>query len=78
MNYEQRVTEIIVMPEGAGLIGEQATRINLVDEGAGEFVIVEQESGSIRIDPEEWPTIKQAIDRMIGAAAVIEQEHGHD
>lgn len=66
--YEQRITSITVAPAGDGTYSDDATRIDLIDEGAGEFVSVEQDSGSVRIDPEEWPAIREAIDRMIAEA----------
>jgi hypothetical protein len=44
------------------------TEIEIIDEAAGEFLKVSQCSehheGSIKIDPEEWPTLKAAIDKM--------------
>jgi len=68
--YVQRVTEITVLPAGMSPSSERATRIKIADEGGGEFVEVEQIdssliSGLIRIDPDEWPHIRDAIDKMI-------------
>jgi hypothetical protein len=44
------------------------TEIEIVDEAAGEFLKVSQCSehheGSIKIDAEEWLTLKAAIDKM--------------
>lgn len=46
-----------------------ATTVEIIDEAAGEFVVVEQHGrtgiGKIMINPEEWPAIRRAIDRMI-------------
>lgn len=57
------------MPAGEPIFSERATRISIVDEAAGEFVEVSQESraglGKIAIDREEWPTLRAAIDKMI-------------
>ena len=50
------------------MYSDRATDITIVDEGGGEFVEVEQhldEYGKIGINPEEWPTIRAAIDKMV-------------
>lgn len=70
MTYTQRVTEITVLPAGLSPSSERATRIKIADEGGGEFIEVEQihsnlVSGLTRIDPDEWPHIRDAIDKMI-------------
>ena len=47
------------------LLASNSTDIEIVGEGAGEFVEVKQhteESGKVQIDPEEWPAIREAID----------------
>jgi len=68
--YETRTTSICVMPVGEPTFSEMATHIEIQDEGAGEFVEVKQFAGfngnrTIRIDKEEWPAIRSAIDSMI-------------
>jgi hypothetical protein len=66
MSYETRILALVVLPEGDGILYERATRIEIDDEGAGEFVTLEQsEDRKIRIDPDEWPEMRAAIDRMI-------------
>lgn len=69
MKYESRITRITVAPEKEPLFSELATTITIDDEAAGEFVVVEQNhsaaSGKIAINPEEWPALREAIDRMI-------------
>ena len=65
--HEARIVAITVAPKGEGVLSEQATRIEYIDEGAGEFVEVSQViGGKIGIDPKEWPHIRDAIDKMIG------------
>ena len=68
MKYEERITTVIVVPEGKPLFDAHATVIKLGDEAAGEFLIVEQHaedvSGEIRIDIDEWPKIRLAINKM--------------
>lgn len=67
--YLSRTTQITVLPKGAAIYNETATKITIEDEASGEFVVVEQsreDYGKIAIVPEEWPKIREAIDRLIG------------
>jgi hypothetical protein len=70
-NYEMRIIKIVVAPKGEPIWSEQATQIEIVDEAAGEFVKVTQEGGhtdlakSICFGPDQWVTIREAIDDMI-------------
>lgn len=44
---------------------ESETEVEIVDEGAGEFLLVSQpmdDGAGIRIDGDEWPAIRDAID----------------
>lgn len=67
--YTQRVTQIMVAPDGEPIFAEMAITVTIEDEAAGEFVFVEQygrdEPGKIAISPEEWPALRAAINRMI-------------
>lgn len=70
MEYETRTLKIGVLIKGESIFHQSMTEIEIIDEAAGEFVKVtqnpdEEESGSILIDPTEWPTLKNAIDQMI-------------
>lgn len=69
MTYEIRTTCLTVNQTGEPLFSEAATEVRVVDEAAGEFVEVSQEGradlGKIQINPEEWPTLRDAIDQMI-------------
>jgi hypothetical protein len=68
---------LIVMPKGADIFDERATRISLDDEGGGPFVVVKQEGrndNAIAIDAKEWPAIRGAIQRMLNVAQGIEAE----
>jgi len=68
MIYEERITSIVVLPEGKPLFDPHATTIKLDDEAAGEFLIIQQQaeesSGEIRIDIDEWPKIRRSINKM--------------
>lgn len=61
-----RITQLTVAPEGADLCDDRSTHIEIYDEGGGEFIRVVQPHGSddIRIEPDEWPVIRAAIDRL--------------
>lgn len=69
--YEIRTTAMTVAPVGDSTYSEMATTIAIADEAAGEFVEVKQRGrvdiGKIQINPEEWPSLREAIDRMIKA-----------
>ena len=71
MKYETRVAKLVVLPVGQATYSEMATEIEICDEAAGEFVEVAQHGrvdiGKIQINPEEWPSLREAIDRMIKA-----------
>lgn len=66
-DYIIRTTQIMVHPEkDASIFSEMATRISIDDEGGREFVKAEQtNTGAILINPDEWPAIREAIDRMV-------------
>lgn len=67
-NPETRVTQIVVCPPGEQLFSEMATTVQIQDEAAGEFVEVSQsgpEMGKIWVNPEEWPALRAAINRLM-------------
>ena len=75
IDYEMRVTRVVVLPQGQELFSEQATIVEIDDENGGEFLKVSQQTGTetsecIGIDHEEWPFIRQTIDAMIGMCRV--------
>lgn len=67
--YEIRVIGLMVAPKGEAIFSDHATHITIDDEAGGEFVIVSQSTAhseaELRINPEEWPALRKAIDRMI-------------
>jgi hypothetical protein len=67
-----RVTRLSVLPPKEPLFSEQCTHITIVDEAAGEYLEIEQQSGSvdvkgqtIMVTPEEWPALKQAVETLL-------------
>ena len=75
MNYETRTLKIAIVPEGEPIFSERATEIEIVDNAAGEYLKITQnsddtpdpESGNqtLTIDPAEWPHIQAAIEKML-------------
>jgi hypothetical protein len=69
--YETRITRLTVLPKGEPIFSEMATTIEIADEAAGEFVKVTSQTDnvdhheSVLISPEEWPLVKDAIDKLI-------------
>ncbi len=72
MIYTTRTLALVVAPEGQPVYAETATRVEIVSEGAGEFVEITQQDrkpGVVAIGPEEWPALRKAIDKLIGECA---------
>jgi len=72
MKLETRITRLTITPEDEPIFSERATHIEIVDEAAGEYLVITQEQGNINndnrliaIDPSEWETIKSAIEQML-------------
>jgi hypothetical protein len=66
--YALRPIAWSVSPLEEPLFSELATTITIVDEAGGEFLEVEQPgtgTRKIRIDPEEWPAIRDAINHAM-------------
>lgn len=69
MEYETRVISMVVTPKNEPIFSEGVTTITIEDDSGGEFVVISQscnDYGKIAINPEEWPLIRDAIDKMIG------------
>ena len=64
MTYETRTTKMIVGVKGEQIFDDSVTEIEIVDEAAGEFLEVSQEGGKLRFDAEEWPHVRNAIEKM--------------
>lgn len=70
MSRETRVTRLHILPEGEPTFSEMATIVEIEDEAGGEFVALRQQNdaakpGEVLIDREEWPAIREAIDRLV-------------
>jgi hypothetical protein len=68
-SYEVRATTFTSYPKSASILSDLATTLNIVNDGEGEYIEVEQmnipECGKIRICKQRWPTLRAAIDQMI-------------
>ena len=71
MTFEKRITAVTVCKKGEPIFSDYATRVEIVDEAAGEFVEVSQAGreggGKIAIASDEWPALRDAIDELIAA-----------
>jgi hypothetical protein len=65
MTYESRITKKVVAMQGKAIYDESATVIEIDDEAAGEFIVLRQDDGKIKIDGDEWPAIRAAIDELV-------------
>jgi hypothetical protein len=81
MKYVTRVTRVTVLPEGEPIYSELATNISIVDEVAGEFVEIEQQSDKhdptpqrITVTTEEWPVLRGSIEEMLKLCNKTETE----
>ena len=63
--YETLLSSITVKPKGEPIYSEKATVIALDDECAGLFVAVSQDESRIGITVEEWPHIRDSIERLL-------------
>ena len=64
---EQLITKMTVVPDGEPIFHERATHIEIDDEAAGEFLVISQcvdGEQKIRIDHDEWPHIRKAVNDM--------------
>lgn len=69
MTYRTTTTQIVVHREGDNPIyGESATRIRLEDETGGLFVVLEQDAGSVKLDPEELNIVIEAAKQLLADA----------
>ena len=66
-------TKLCVVPSGKPIYDEAATTVGLDDEGGGLFVVIRQEeslsTNEVKINPEEWPAIRAAVNRMVRECA---------
>ena len=64
MTYETRTTKMIVGVKGEQIFDDSVTEIEIVDEAGGEFLEISQDDVKLRFDAEEWPHVRNAIEKM--------------
>jgi hypothetical protein len=65
------IQRIAIMPIGGSLNDETVIRVGVDDEGAGSFVTVDRDDQRFEIDPDEWPALRDAIERMMIVARAL-------
>ena len=55
---------MIVGVKGEQIFDDSVTEIEIVDEAGGEFLEISQDEQKIRFDAEEWPHVRDAIEKM--------------
>ena len=55
---------MIVGVKGDQVFSESITEIEIIDEAAGEFLEISQDGRKLRFDAEEWPHVRDAIEKM--------------
>jgi hypothetical protein len=55
---------MIVGVKGEQIFDDSVTEIEIVDEAAGEFLEIRQEGDKLRFDAEEWPHVRDAVEKM--------------
>ena len=70
-------TKLCVVPAGKPIYDEAATTVGLDDDSGGLFVVIRQEdnldANEIKIDPDEWPAIRAAVNRMVRECGKVER-----
>lgn len=69
--HECRVTQYSIGRTGDPIYAEGTIRVDIDDEAGGEFIVLKQDSlhqdAHIAIDPDEWPLVRKAIDKLVKA-----------
>jgi len=76
MTYETRIKAVVVLPKKEPLFSEMGTTVSIDDTAAGEFVEVSQnapDTGKILINPDEWQTLRTAIDKMVAECREVKE-----
>lgn len=73
--YQTHITEITVVPLGSPLICESATIVGVDDESGGPYLTIRQPAAGrgdgVRIDLDEWPAVRAALNAMADHARGI-------
>lgn len=58
-----RTTRIHLTP--GPIFHERAFIVEIADNGAGEFLVISNDTQHLTIDPDDWPDLREAIDLMV-------------
>ena len=76
--YDMTTTEITIKPKGEELFHNMATKVSLDSEGDGAFLVLSQcrddSNGDVRIDPEEWPVVCEAVGVLLAEIRKMDGE----
>lgn len=80
--YGMRIWSILVAPRGELEMGEErSTLVSLADGGGGEYITLENSSGSVDLDLEEWSHVVRAVESLLRPSpdgATITKTTGED
>ncbi len=65
------VERVTIMPIGASLNDERVVRVTVDDAGDSAFVTIDRDDQKFEIDPDEWPALRDAIERMMMVARAL-------
>lgn len=54
-----------VAPKGENFLSDRAFTVSLQDEGAGEFVVIEQLGGKLAVEAHEWEALVEVVEEMV-------------
>jgi len=78
-NYHTVIKSLVVLPKNRPIFDEMATEVRIEDEAGGPFIVMSQhnsanEKDTLRLDEEEWPLIKYAVERLIKECKKVEEK----
>ena len=67
--YDARITSFTISRAGAEIFSDEATKVEIEDEGAGEFIVLTRttDAGEVKLamDAEEWLLIRDAVNSLV-------------
>lgn len=74
-----RITRMHIIPEGEPIYTEKGYTVEIDDESGGEFVVLKDgsittDSVGVRIDPADWPAVRDCVEQLIYAIKNHEKE----
>ena len=63
---QTQVIAVSIRPAGESMYSEMATTVRLDDEGGGQYVVIEQDGHPVKINPDEWPLLRDEIASAVG------------